>query len=218
MPRRSGRSRSIKLGSHRPADKFVQVVLHDALRSLTLSPAATFLRPHGRVGNRLRGNPLTQTVGPSRIYWSTVRLKEWLFPGDQSGDPMSRFAIEYTRRNARERSGIRQVSSAASALRTVDRCLLHITAPHWRSSTALVRRFRTDVRWASGETRARSPSPAGWPASCSCAMIRVTCTVHETSTALESGLRQPAVVMTHCVAVAEITTRLFALSVPLRSR
>ena len=46
-----------------------------------------------------------------REYWKTARPQEWLFPGDRSGEPITRFAVEHACREARERSGItRQVT------------------------------------------------------------------------------------------------------------
>jgi integrase/recombinase XerD len=41
-----------------------------------------------------------------RDYWKTARPKEWLFPGDLPGEPITRFAVEHACREARERSGI----------------------------------------------------------------------------------------------------------------
>jgi integrase/recombinase XerD len=41
-----------------------------------------------------------------RDYWKTTRPKMWLFPGDRPGEPITRFAVEYACREARERCGI----------------------------------------------------------------------------------------------------------------
>lgn len=41
-----------------------------------------------------------------RSYWSTVRPKEWLFPGDLPGQPITRFAVAAACEKARRRSGI----------------------------------------------------------------------------------------------------------------
>jgi integrase/recombinase XerD len=41
-----------------------------------------------------------------RDYWQIARPKEWLFPGDLPGEPITRFSVERACREARERSGI----------------------------------------------------------------------------------------------------------------
>jgi integrase/recombinase XerD len=41
-----------------------------------------------------------------RDYWKRTHPKEWLFPGDRPGEPITRFAVEHACREARERSGI----------------------------------------------------------------------------------------------------------------
>lgn len=41
-----------------------------------------------------------------RAYWKAARPKTWLFPGRQPGEPITRFAVEFACREARERSGI----------------------------------------------------------------------------------------------------------------
>ena len=41
-----------------------------------------------------------------REYWNTARPKEWLFPGDRPGEPISRFAVEHACRETRALSGI----------------------------------------------------------------------------------------------------------------
>jgi integrase/recombinase XerD len=41
-----------------------------------------------------------------RCYWKTARPKEWLFPGDKAGEPISRYAVESVCRETRTRSGI----------------------------------------------------------------------------------------------------------------
>src|SRR5689334_20874524 len=39
-----------------------------------------------------------------RNYWRTVRPKQWLFPGDQPGEPITRFAVENACKKARLKS------------------------------------------------------------------------------------------------------------------
>ena len=41
-----------------------------------------------------------------RNYWRTVRPKQWLFPGDQPGEPITRFAVENACKKARLKSNI----------------------------------------------------------------------------------------------------------------
>jgi len=41
-----------------------------------------------------------------RSYWRTARPKEWLFPGDLPGQPISTFAVEHACRKARGEAGI----------------------------------------------------------------------------------------------------------------
>jgi site-specific recombinase XerD len=41
-----------------------------------------------------------------REYWKTARPKEWLFPGQQPGQPIQRFAVEFACKQAHKRSGI----------------------------------------------------------------------------------------------------------------
>jgi integrase/recombinase XerD len=41
-----------------------------------------------------------------RDYWKTTRPKEWLFPGDRPGEPITTSAVEVACREARARSGI----------------------------------------------------------------------------------------------------------------
>jgi integrase/recombinase XerD len=41
-----------------------------------------------------------------RDYWKTAHPKEWLFPGGQPGQPITRFTVELACRQAQERSGI----------------------------------------------------------------------------------------------------------------
>ncbi len=43
-----------------------------------------------------------------REYWKATRPQDWLFPGDQPGEPISRFAVEHACREAREPAGIRR--------------------------------------------------------------------------------------------------------------
>ena len=45
-------------------------------------------------------------LGILRDYWNAVRPKEWLFPGERPGEPITRFTVERACREARERSGI----------------------------------------------------------------------------------------------------------------
>jgi len=41
-----------------------------------------------------------------RTYWKTTHPKDWLFPGERPGEPISRFAVEHACREARERACI----------------------------------------------------------------------------------------------------------------
>ena len=41
-----------------------------------------------------------------RDYWRTARPKEWLFPGDPPGQPITRFAVENACKKARQKSNI----------------------------------------------------------------------------------------------------------------
>ena len=41
-----------------------------------------------------------------RDYWKTTHPKEWLFPGDRPGQPITRVAVERVCKQARQRSGI----------------------------------------------------------------------------------------------------------------
>jgi integrase/recombinase XerD len=41
-----------------------------------------------------------------RDYWKTTRPKEWLFPGDRPGEPITTSAVEFACREARARSGL----------------------------------------------------------------------------------------------------------------
>jgi site-specific recombinase XerD len=41
-----------------------------------------------------------------REYWRRTHPREWLFPGDRPGEPITRFAVEHACREARVRSGI----------------------------------------------------------------------------------------------------------------
>ena len=41
-----------------------------------------------------------------RAYWKTAHPKEWLFPGGQPGQPITRFAVEFACGQELERSGI----------------------------------------------------------------------------------------------------------------
>lgn len=45
-------------------------------------------------------------LGILRDYWRTARPKEWLFPGDLPGQPITRFAVENACKKARQKSGI----------------------------------------------------------------------------------------------------------------
>ena len=41
-----------------------------------------------------------------RDYWKRAHPKEWLFPGNRPGEPITTFAVEHACREARQRSGI----------------------------------------------------------------------------------------------------------------
>ena len=57
-----------------------------------------------------------------RDYWKTARPKEWLFPGRQSGEPITTYAVEDACRGARARSGITRPITP--------HCLRHAFAVH----------------------------------------------------------------------------------------
>ena len=45
-------------------------------------------------------------LGILRDYWETAHPREWLFPGERPGEPITRFSVERACRQARERSGV----------------------------------------------------------------------------------------------------------------
>jgi len=45
-------------------------------------------------------------LGILRDYWKAAHPKEWLFPGERPGEPITRFTVERACREARERSGV----------------------------------------------------------------------------------------------------------------
>jgi site-specific recombinase XerD len=44
-----------------------------------------------------------------RDYWNKAHPREWLFPGEQAGEPITRFTVERACRETRGRSGITRV-------------------------------------------------------------------------------------------------------------
>ena len=48
-----------------------------------------------------------------RDYWRTARPKEWLFPGDRPGHPITSFAVENACKKARQQSGIARAGHPA---------------------------------------------------------------------------------------------------------
>jgi integrase/recombinase XerD len=91
-----------------------------------------------------------------RGYWKATHPKGWLFPGEQPGEPISRFAVEHACREARGRAGIeREVTphslrhafavhllEAGTDLRTIQLLLGHrnlsTTARYLRIATSKV--------------------------------------------------------------------------------
>lgn len=91
-----------------------------------------------------------------RDYWKAARPKEWLFPGEQSGQPISKCAVEHACRQALERSGINKpvtphslrhafavhLLEAGTDLRTIQLLLGHrslsTTAEYLRIATSKV--------------------------------------------------------------------------------
>jgi site-specific recombinase XerD len=45
-------------------------------------------------------------LGILRDYWEAAHPREWLFPGERPGEPITRFSVERACRQARERSGV----------------------------------------------------------------------------------------------------------------
>jgi site-specific recombinase XerD len=45
-------------------------------------------------------------LGILRDYWETAHPREWLFPGERPGEPITRFSVERACRQACERSGV----------------------------------------------------------------------------------------------------------------
>jgi len=79
-----------------------------------------------------------------RDYWNRTHPREWLFPGDRPGEPITRFAVEHACRDARERSGITRPVTLESGtdLRTIQLLLGHrnlaTTARYLRIATSKV--------------------------------------------------------------------------------
>lgn len=66
-----------------------------------------------------------------RDYWKTTHPKEWLFPGERPGEPITRFTVERACREARERSGVTRMITPHS--------LRHAFAVHLLESGADLR-------------------------------------------------------------------------------
>ena len=82
-----------------------------------------------------------------RAYWWAVRPKGWLFPGDHSGRPMTRWAVEVACRAARDRAGITKPVTPHS--------LRHAFAVHLLESGADVRTIQLLLGHRSLATTAR---------------------------------------------------------------
>ncbi|MBP0639673.1 site-specific integrase [Cupriavidus sp. AcVe19-6a] len=82
-----------------------------------------------------------------RLYWHETRPREWLFPGDIPGQPISRSAVGLACRTAPQRSGIRKPITPHS--------LRHAFATHLLESGADVRRIQLLMGHRSLATTAR---------------------------------------------------------------
>jgi integrase/recombinase XerD len=61
-------------------------------------------------------------LGILRDYWEAAHPREWLFPGERPGEPITRFSVERACRQARERSGVTRP--------VTPHCLRHAFAVH----------------------------------------------------------------------------------------
>jgi site-specific recombinase XerD len=111
-----------------------------------------------------------------RAYWKATHPKGWLFPGEQPGEPISRFAVEHACREARVRAGIeREVTphslrhafavhllEAGTDLRTIQLLLGHrnlsTTARYLRIATSMVCATTSPLDGLRGMT-ATAPDP-----------------------------------------------------------
>ena len=82
-----------------------------------------------------------------RLYWHDAHPREWLFPGDIPGQPISRSAVGLACRIARQRSGIQKPITPHS--------LRHAFATHLLESGADVRRIQLLMGHRSLSTTAR---------------------------------------------------------------
>ena len=64
-----------------------------------------------------------------RTYWKAAHPKEWLFPGDRPGQPITTCAVEIACRQTLERSGIGKADHAAFVCATRSRCICWSPAP-----------------------------------------------------------------------------------------
>ena len=82
-----------------------------------------------------------------RDYWRTARPKEWLFPGDRPGHPITSFAVENACKKARQQSG--------SAKPVTPHSLRHAFAVHLLESGADLRTIQLLLGHRSLSTTAR---------------------------------------------------------------
>lgn len=82
-----------------------------------------------------------------RFYWHEVRPRDWLFPGDIPGHPITRSAVALACRIARQRSGIQKPITPHS--------LRHAFATHLLESGTDVRRIQLLMGHRALSTTAR---------------------------------------------------------------
>src|SRR6202051_278285 len=82
-----------------------------------------------------------------RLYWHDAHPREWLFPGDIPGHPITRSAVALACRNARQRSGIQKPITPHS--------LRHAFATHLLETGTDVRRIQLLMGHRSMSTTAR---------------------------------------------------------------